>query len=165
MSIWNPCARRGDGTTSGASSVPAGKPPSSGPFPKGRPYAPGTAISAASIVTAARQADAERTNPFFFMGRFRREAPHILSLCAACGRKGSPFPAQAFALQSSQPRRGRFFCLPRAMPISLSGISLVMTEPAPTSASAPTRTGATSAVLLPMKARSPMRVWNLFLPS
>ena len=61
--------------------------------------------------------------------------------------------------------RGRFFCRPRAMPISPSGTSLVMTEPAPISAPSPTRTGATRAVLLPMKAPSPMVVLNLCLPS
>ena len=36
------------------------------------------------------------------------------------------------------PLRGKFFCRPRAMPISPSGTSLVMTEPAPTKALSPT---------------------------
>ena len=246
MSIWNPCVRRDGGTTCGASSAPAGRPPSSGPSLRGRPYAPGTAISAASTATAARQVGADRTDiaiflrgaslrkrPKFFPAHLQletlRDPNHTASgvsrkgsvlppglglgraaLCrrlASClfqwqsalsrlfrkepirqhphdrygeRRRRSPpegiphggitrerkrSPAQTTAKRPPQARRGRFFCLPRAMPISPSGISLVMTEPAPMSVSAPTRTGATSAVLLPMKARSPMRVWNLFLPS
>ena len=54
---------------------------------------------------------------------------------------------------------------PRAIVSSLSGASLVITEPAPIVASLPIVTGATSALFDPMKAPSSIRVVALFTPS
>jgi len=56
-------------------------------------------------------------------------------------------------------------CLPRATARPPSGTFLVMTEPAPVVAPAPTSTGATRQVFEPIKAFSPITVRNLFTPS
>lgn len=106
MSIWNPCVRRDGGTTCGASSAPAGRPPSSGPSLRGRPYAPGTAISAASTATAARQVGADRTDiAIFLRGASLRKRPKFFPAhlqletlrdpnhtASGVSRKGSVFP-------------------------------------------------------------------------
>ena len=87
---------------------------------------------------------------------FQYKDPGTLSRRADPGTTRAKVTFQSyFALY---PLRGKFFCRPRAMPISPLGTSLVMTEPAPTRALSPTLTGATRAVLLPIKAFSPMLV-------
>ena len=62
-------------------------------------------------------------------------------------------------------RWGRLSWRARATVSSFSGASRVMTEPAPMVAPAPMLTGATRALLEPMKAPSPMCVVDLFTPS
>jgi hypothetical protein len=56
-------------------------------------------------------------------------------------------------------------CLPRATVSSPAGALRVITDPAPIVAPSPTVTGATSAVLDPMKAPLPIVVVDLFTPS
>ncbi len=51
------------------------------------------------------------------------------------------------------------------MPSAFAGMSFEITEPAPVIAPAPTLTGATSAVLEPMNAPSPISVRALKKPS
>src|SRR6185437_2070088 len=60
---------------------------------------------------------------------------------------------------------GLLTCRPRAMPSASTGTFSVMIEPAATYAPSPTRTGATSAVSLPMKTRLPIFVSCLAIPS
>ena len=62
-------------------------------------------------------------------------------------------------------RRSIFTCLARARPRLPGGTSLVMVEPAPIFAPAPTFTGATRLTLEPIKTFSPMTVLCLFFPS
>ena len=68
-----------------------------------------------------------------------------------------PFPLK--------PRPGLTAWRPRAIASASSGTSSVITLPAATSARAPTRTGATKAVSLPMKAPSPISVRCFATPS
>ncbi len=64
-----------------------------------------------------------------------------------------------------QPSPGLFTWRPRAKANASAGTFSVITEPAATYAPSPTRTGATSAELLPMKTRLPMAVGFLCTPS
>src|SRR5690606_2373598 len=66
---------------------------------------------------------------------------------------------------SRSPRPGFVVCRARASARAPAGTSSVTVEPAATSASAPTVTGATSAVFEPMKARGPMVVRCFITPS
>src|SRR5579863_6532864 len=79
-------------------------------------------------------------------------------------------PAFAFEARFCSARRARahpglLACLPRATASASGGTFSVITDPAPTYAPSPTRTGATSAVSLPMKARLPMVVACFAAPS
>ena len=56
-------------------------------------------------------------------------------------------------------------CLPRATASALSSTSVVITEPAPTVAPSPIKTGATNEELEPINAFSPIRVFDLLTPS
>lgn len=63
------------------------------------------------------------------------------------------------------PWRALTICSGRVKARELSGTSLVMVEPAPTMLPSPMLTGATRAVLLPMKARAAMVVRCFLWPS
>ena len=87
----------------------------------------------------------------------RDDAAHqwpVLSAFSARSRSMTRWPSPGFVAWR-----------PRAMARAPSGTSAVMTDPAATSARAPTLTGATSAVFEPMKARAPISVRCLKTPS
>ena len=77
-------------------------------------------------------------------------------------RRRSALLTSAWSAASSRPGSAGGCAPPSAR---RAGASLVITEPAPMVASAPTVTGATRALLEPMKAPSPIRVRCLFTPS
>src|SRR5688500_15152302 len=122
--------------------------------------------------------DAEMLGNFLGQGRMRRPRVqhHVLlgddllhgthaspspSIYRARFRAAFPFP---FAFRRfAYPSTTR--CSARSTARAPSGTSLVMAEPAPVTASRPTRIGATNIVSEPMNARSPMMVRCFSYPS
>jgi len=89
--------------------------------------------------------------------------PHIKKKLSAVSRQLARSPFFLIFLRAAQP--SRFFCGTRVTASAPSGTSRVIVEPAPTYAPAPTVTGATNWLSLPMNAPAPIEVRCLRSPS